>query len=374
MRVKRYHLVGVVTILSVALITWFNTVSGMEKKTAEEEKSTSLFRPVPTAVVQPKADVIIRQFPGTVEAKKDVELGFSIDGLLELLNAREGQRVNKGEMIARIDQRDYLHNLDAATASFENLKTELQRAIALMEKKVIPQAEYDSIKTSYDVALAELEIRKKALDDTVLVAPFDGIIARRHAEKNEHIKKQTTVVSIKDIEELEVEIGVPESLMATGGVKPFRQIEVNFDVAGDRWFPAQIREYSVQANPVTRTYEVAVGFKNPPGIEILPGMTATVRVSFTQNSLQESPNRPVFLVPVEAVFSTGDGQSYVWLIPDGNGNPEKIDVSVGPIRDKGIEVHGNIRAGMLVAIAGIHSLNEEMRVRPMIPGGEGLDG
>lgn len=74
------------------------------------------------------------------------------------------------------------------------------------------------------MAKAEFEIRKKALEDTVIIAPYDGVIAKRYVENSEHVKKQTPILALKDISEIEIIIQVPERLMAQGGIHTFSNI------------------------------------------------------------------------------------------------------------------------------------------------------
>lgn len=365
-------ILGAVCLSLLGGLAWFTSVSGSEKKRVDTMDSVDAARPVPTAIMKEKPVEAVRYFPGSVTARQSVDLAFSVDGLLERLNGREGLRIKEGDLVAAIDERDFKHNYEAAEANFRNAETELKRSSSLKERKVISQSEYDKAKTQYDIAFSEFKIRTKALEDTKIYAPFDGVIAKRYVENREHIKKQTAVVALKNIQELDVVVQVPENLMGQGGLKPYSNIEVQFDVDKAHFYPAFIREYSVQASSVTRTYEVAVGFMNPEEIEILPGMTATVRVAFADSSQTESI--PAMLVPVQSVFTDSSGESYVWIIPEDEGHPQKQRVELGQICRDEIEVFGPVRKGVRVATAGVHTLQEEMVVRPMVEKGEGLDG
>ena len=374
MKTKRYKVVVLGTVLCLVVFAGFAVFSKMQHANAGEEGKNHLMRPIPTAVVTIKAGGSVREFPGIVKARKDVQLAFSVEGLLEKLDAQEGESVFAGEVVGVLDQRDFIHNVEAAEANFSNLQTELKRTASLREKEVVSQAEFDAIRTKYDIALAELKIRKKALEDTVLLAPFDGVIAKRHVENNEHVAKHAPIVTLKDLREMEVTIRIPENLMAKKGIKPFTGIEVKFDSSEDGWHPAWIREYSVEANVVTRTYDVAIGFTLPEGTGVLPGMTASAKITFSENSGTESGEQKIYLVPVQAVFSTEKNRSYVWIIPEEGGLPEKKEIAVGPMENDCIEIQGDITVGMRVATAGVHSLHSEMLVRPMVNGGEGLGG
>ena len=369
---KRFLLIGLALACSIGTFIWYTTVSGTEGGHSGE--IVPVVRPVPTVMVEEIIPEKIRMFPGTVKARNRVDLAFSVEGLLVELNAQEGRAVNEGETLARIDPRDFRHSHDAAKANYQRLKREFKRITALRERKVVSQAEYDAAKAAYDVALADLNIRQKALNDTVIVAPYDGVVAKRYVENKQHVTKQAPILALKDIAEVEVVIQVPERLMALGGIRQFKDIRVKFDADKGRWFPGRVTEYSVQPDALAGTYDVAVRLPSPKDIEVLPGMTATVKIAFAPTTKQGKKRHAVSLVPVEAVFSGSDGLSYCWLIPDQGGTPRKVKVTLGALVDRHVEITDGLKAGARIATAGVHSLTEKMRVRPMKKGKEGLDG
>ena len=372
MKQKLFLLVGLALACTLGTFVWYANVSGTVGD--RENMIPPEARPVPTTIAEAMFTEKIRMFPGTAKARNRMDIAFSVEGLLVELNADEGRSVKKGEVLARIDPRDFRHAHDAADANYQRAEAEFKRATALRDRKVLSQAEYDNAKAAYDVALAELNIRAKALDDTVIVAPYDGVVAKRYVENNEHVKKQAPILALKDISEVEVVIQVPERLMAHGGIGQFADIRVKFDADGDRWFPGSVKEFSVQSDAVTRTYDVAVRLPSPSDMEILPGMTATVRIAFRTSMTNQNKGQDISLVPVEAVFSGSDGHAYCWRIPDQGGTPRKVKVTLGALHDRYIEVKSGLEPGYRVATAGVHSLTEKMLVRPMKDGQEGLDG
>jgi len=372
MKKKRFFLVGLALVCSLGTFVWYTNVSGTEGN--QNSQITPVARPVPTAVVKEMVAEKIRMFPGTAKARNRMDIAFSVEGLLVELNAHEGRPVKKGDILARVDPRDFRNAHDAAQANYQRAEAEFKRLTALRDRKVVSQAEYDTAKATYDVAMAEMNIRKKALDDTVIVAPYDGVVAKRYVEKREHVKKQAPILALKDISEVEVVIQVPETLMARGGISQFKDIRVKFDADGERWFPGSVKEFSVQSDAVTRAYDVAVRLPSPSDMEILPGMTATVRIAFSTTSTNRNAGQGVSLVPVEAVFSGSSGNAYCWVIPEEGGTPQKVKVTLGALHDRYIQIHNGLLPGDRVATAGVHSLTEEMLARPMKEGQEGLDG
>lgn len=237
---------GAVLLCCGALFTWYKVSGDM----AGEAASAPAPRPVPTTLARTADFVPERLFPGIVEAKDNVEIGFFVDGLLLEINGQEGRYVQKGEIIARLADRDFRNGRDAARASFDRAEADFKRAKTLYERKIISQAEYDAAKSTRDVSLADYKIRAKPLEDTVLHAPFDGVIASRYVKQQQHIKKQAEVLAPQDISEIGVVIQVPERLMAHGGLSSFQNIDANFDIDHQRWFAGSIKEYSIQSDPV----------------------------------------------------------------------------------------------------------------------------
>lgn len=340
-----------------------------------EERQTKLpvARPVPTAIVQPLPKLLTREFPGKVRANRRVQLAFSVSGQLIELQALEGRLVRKGEVIARLDPRDYKNVLDVARAKYADAKQSFDRTKALHTQKVVSEAEYDRTKALFDMAAAELRIREKAMADTVLPAPFDGVIATRFVENHEHVKDKQTIVSIQDISRVEVVLQVPERLVARGA-ESLQNMKVRFDVDEGRWFDATLREFSAEADSITRTYKLVLGMVPPEDIKVLPGMTATVRAEVIRCEPIAKWTESLTFVPYGAVVNGQDGKAYVWLIGPKASAPRKVQVDVGEPREDGIEIRSGLHPGQRIAVAGLNALKETMIVRPMREGGEGLDG
>ncbi len=368
-----FLLAGAAVVVASVCI-WNGALSSGSDDGRASSSSQTVVRPIPTAVVKQLAVSDVRTFPGNVRANRRVDLAFSVPGLLEELNAQEGRTMRKGEVLARLDRRDYQYALDSAGAKYSDARLALERARSLRDKNAVPQAEYDKAEAAHEVARAEWHIRQKALEDTILYAPFDGVVAKRYVENCEHVQARKAILSFQDISMIEVVIQVPERLMAQDGAAGLGNLRVRLDADRDRWFDASIREWSVQSDTFTQTYDVVVGLKPPAGIRVFPGMTATVKAETGSRLEKAEAVAHSTLVPTEAVWADSDGRLYVWGIEPQGGAPRKIPVRVGALRDSGIEIVSGLVAGQHVAVAGTHTLREKMLVRPMEEGKEGLDG
>lgn len=345
--------------------------------TQSELHDMQVVRPVPTVQVEIYQNIKQISFPGTVQAHSRVELAFNVDGQIVKSNLTEGAKFKKGEVLVQLDQRDFQHSYDAALANTSRLEKEFERVKKLHTQTVISQAEFDLAKSQNDVAQAELKIRKKAIEDTILLAPFDGVVAKRFAQKFQHIKAKDSVLSFKDISIIEVVIRVPERLVAATNSGLTKEFRVIFDADKNTSYQGELIEQSVQSDPVTRTYDSVIGVNPPDNLNIFPGMTATVHANISNEEDKQNSTQPIaadsLIVPVEAVLGV-EGVSYCWVIPVRGGQPEKRKVEIGPLRDDGVIITQGITEGEHVAIAGLHALHEGLAVRPAKQNWEGLDG
>ncbi len=368
---KQYIIFGFVIII---ILMCSYCLSELQNGQAEQSP-VRYMRPVPTVEVQARNRTEIRIFPGKVRASRRVKLAFSVSGLIMEINALEGYEVKKGAVLARLDPRDFQNTFDVAKARYVKAHLAFKRIDALRSKNIACDSEYEKIKAEYDIALAEFNMRKKALADTVLLAPFDGVVANRFVENYEHINAKEPILSFQDISVTEVVIQVPENIiMRGGGVENLKKIQVCFGSGNKCGFAASLRESCICSDSVTGTFDAVVVLKKRPKMKILPGMTAIVLVetSAYYGNINQSGSR--IIIPPEAVFHESNGKSFVWIIPPAGGKVRKRSIETGSLRNEGIEVISGIKTGEHVATAGLHSLHEDVYARPMNRGKDGLDG
>nr|WP_320193510.1 efflux RND transporter periplasmic adaptor subunit [uncultured Desulfobacter sp.] len=340
---------------------------------AKDPAKKEVVQPIPTAraiIYDPKQTFT---FPGKVKAAKKAELSFQVPGQIELLNILEGQKVEKGALLAAIDKKNHLYAARAARARYQASKQDFHRASQLYQDKVISKAQFDTALAAHDVAKAELAIKEKALADSRLTAPFDGLVAKRYVEKKEHVDQGEPVLLLQDVSGIEVEVQLPEQLVARGGTDILDRLTVRFDADPEVTFPATAMELSMESSRDTRTYALVIKLPSPADMHILPGMTATVCgiIKQPENVLGR---HSTLLIPVEAVAFDPSGKPYVWVVDTKSQKARKQHVQISSMHDAGIEVSNGIHADDLVAIAGLYTLTEIQRIRPMKQGKKGLEG
>jgi len=330
------------------------------KKVAEESQ---IARPVKTMVIQGAAD-ITRTYPGKVQGTQRVNLSFRVSGPLVDLPINEGDKVKKGQLLARIDPRDFNVAQEKARAEYEKADADFKRYLALYEDDAIPLADLDLYRAKRDVAKSELDKASDALNDTYLKAPFDGIIGEKFVENYEYVQDKQNILSMNDVSKVEIVVDMPEGVIASAKEGIEIKLEVSFDSAPGREFPVTIKEVSTQADPETQTYKVTVIMPQPEGVNILPGMTASLQTRISPEDLKKISGKQEITVPVTAVFPDETGKSFVWVVDPKDLTVHKREVKVGAITGTaGIQVLGGLSAGERIVVSGVNQVQEGTKVK-----------
>ncbi len=304
----------------------------------------------------------VRTFPGHVRAAERVDLSFNVPGKIIELNAVEGKQVEKGALLARLDARNYDSRLRAALAEFENARVNYQRAKKLLDSGYITRAEYDQLKAARDVAAAKVTIARKAVADTELRAPFTGLVARRDVENFTAVKAKKPVLSLQDVDNLEIVVDVPEQFVVKRRDRRQLKLVARFDTLPDQVFPLSIKEYATEADATTGTYQYVTALKRPKGASILPGMTATVVAQRTDSARAEAKR---FVLPIPAVFARVKPDPLVWVVEE-NHRVHSRKVKPGRLTGEGlIEILAGLKAGERVVVEAATQLREGMEIVPV---------
>lgn len=341
-----------------AVATLFVVVlSGCEKK--EEAIPREVVRPVKVMTVAGSSGNIPLTFPGRTRANQRVELSFKVPGPLVELPVEEGQEVKKGTLLARILPRDFKINLDSAKATAINADRQYDRYKGLYVRKQVSKADFDQYKAAREVAAAKLEDAQNALKDTYLKAPFDGIVAKRHVQNFEEVQAKQPIVFFQDNSKIEVLVDAPETLIANLKQRKKINATATFAAAPDKHFPLTLKEYSTEADPQTQTYQVVLVMDQPEGINILPGMTATVIGK--RSSSEAMPSRIV--IPAISVMEDPQAQAFVWVLKPETMTVHKTKVTAGEMTgSKSILILGGLTGGEQVVTSGVTKLQEGMKV------------
>ena len=338
---------------------------------SKEEAKEKVLRPVKFQEVGFLGGQKVRTFSGTAQTDKIVNLSFRSSGIIVVFDMKLGQKVKKGQLLARLDNvasrltyEQAVTTLNSAASQMNTAKLSLNRVRALYEKGSAPLSDFEAAKNSFKTAEESYESAKRGVDIQTeqiqygfIYAPEDGIIAAVAAEVDENVQAGQSVAVLNAGTDMEISLGIPES--AINGVQENMQVKVDFSAIGEQKFNGIVTEVSPAADVNTSTYPVRVVVTDPSEA-IKSGMAANVTFDFSGSQSENN----VLVVPAHAVGEDSQGR-FVFLI-EGEGNSVKVKkqpVAVGDLSSEGFEVTSGLSAGQKIAVAGLQTLLDGQEVK-----------
>lgn len=333
--------------------------------------------PEPKAVVRPIKMLEIgsgaagtREYPGRIRAGQQIDMAFEVPGrIIEFVHS-EGTRVEKGAVLARLDPRDYENSFEQARAMARKAETYLGRIAEAHKSRAVAEQDLTDARAEVEVAKAEVRIKRKALDDTRLVAPFDGLMSRKLVEDFANVQAKEPVLVFEDPSVLEIKVAVPERDMGGRRVGDRNLAELNqrlrpevvVSSLPDQRFPARLTAFATTADPTTRTYQATLAFEPAPDTVVLPGMTAKAIIH-----LGAGDATGAIEIPAHAALADDAGRAAVWLVDPSAMTIRRQPVTLGELRADHVLVTGGLSDGDVIAISGVAQLREGMAVRRWEP-------
>lgn len=282
-------------------------------------------------------------------------------------------------------------------AQLANAQAEFNRSAQLLRSRTISHLEHDRAETAlrvaqenYNAALQtleqgtvgreeeiqanEAEVRSLEgrvveasiqLDDTTLRAPYDGVIAQRFVEQGQNVSARQPVIKFQDVQEISIALDIPEAVMSADlRSADIVKLDASFSAAPGVLFPVHITEIAQRADPVTQTFRVRAAMQAPKDFNLLPGMTATVTITYRRALVLGQR----IVVPITALFQESPLSQVVWVIGS-DGSVSRRPVKTGAVTGGGVEILEGIAPGDRVAVAGVSFLRDGMKVRDL---GNGL--
>ncbi|MBO4648118.1 MAG: efflux RND transporter periplasmic adaptor subunit [Lentisphaeria bacterium] len=310
-----------------------------------------------------------RSFPGIVQPETQVNLSFRMAGHLILFTPRPGKAVRKGELLAKLDPVVFQAAADSAKARYDEALRDYRRSEVLYRKNIIAAADFEKKKRDLDVAEAEYRNAKDDLADSVIHAPFSGIVSNTYVDNFQQVQANEVLLRLQDLTSFQVTVDVPEKEVPKF---PLRVAEANREAARfggfyatmpslpSARFPLELKEASTQADPAAQTFTVTFRILPQKTARLLPGMSMAVHVPLLAGS-----GEPGIEVPARALF-TRDGRTYVWKIGSA-GRVRQVEVTPGKPRGASIGItSADLKPGDTIALTGIHVLSEGEPVCPLV--------
>lgn len=309
------------------------------------------------AVVATATEYVSRDFAALSTADDAVNLAFKISGRVVDIPVAKGMIVRRGTLLAELDKRDVELQVSAAHAAYREAQSRLERAERLLQHDAISEQEVESLRSTATQRLSAYQNSLDMLDDTRIVAPFDGIVERTYVDAFQRVASGETIVRIVAPISTTIGFTAPESLVAVLS-EPTTHFEVRFDAYPNVVFTAVIKSFA-------RTSSDALGF--PVSLRltdvdnnlyrISPGMTCVATVI-----TPESDRRAVTL-PLTAIYAPMGDDDYVWVIGADNRVTKRRVVLGAPTGEGDVVVLDGIDAGERVVVAGVYHLKDGESVR-----------
>jgi RND family efflux transporter MFP subunit len=365
---------------------------------APDKEGPRASAPVAVTVVKAAEEPLVRhiQASGTLTADEEAQVASEVAGRVVATPVERGSRVAPGGMLVRIAASEAEAQADEAQANAAQLEARLAITVAapfavdrvpevasaratadlaqadfervemLMQRQIVSRAEFDQRKTQaesarrqYEVARngaeqqyqallaarARLALARKALADTVVRAPFDGVVAERLVSVGDYVVKGTKVATVMRTASLRVELTVPQSDIAAVAVG--RDVDFTVDAYPGRTFTGRVRYVSPAVRADSRALVVEAVVPNESG-ELKPGLFATARI--------EKPGRtPAILLPRNAIGTVAD-TSRVYVVDGGRGVARLV--TLGQSVGEQVEITSGVKVGDLVAVTAIDRLTD----------------
>ena len=353
-------------ILALGLFLFTFGSCGNDNENQKQER----YRPVKYQEISYSGIGQIRSFNGTARSDKEINLSFRTSGILTVLNIANGQAVKKGDLLARIDNSEAqlaleqsISTLSSSKAGLNNATSTLERTKTLFEKGSASLSDYENAKSSfasananYESAKRSVEIQQKQVGYGVIYSPSDGIIAAKNVENNENVSAGQIIAVLNAGSFMEVSLGLPENII--NRVNKGMEVSATFPALQGKEYQGIVNEVSPSISKGSATYPVRIKLLGETS-DVKSGMAAHIEFKFAKTEDGES-----LIVPISAVGEDSKG-NFVFIIEKENENIgviKKQHFKVGTLSPIGFEVESGLKAGQVVATAGLQTLLDGQKV------------
>lgn len=303
---------------------------------------------------------------GTTQALQQAKVGSKVEGVIKEIHADQGSAVQKGQVLVRLEPLDFTLAVDQARAGLQQAKHDLKqqekdwkRIANLYERRVIPKARYDAMQATLGMARGRVDEAKAALglaqrkyEDSVVRAPFDGVVTAKMMHEGEVSSLwayKWEVLEIMDLTSIKLECDVSEKLKSH--VRQGMEANVKFDAYPDATFTGSIAIVNPMVEPAQRTFRIKVLIPNPQQ-KLTAGMFARVRIALDRRD-------NVLVIPAGDILERPDGH-FIFVIKDGAA--EQRQITLGIRDNQTAEVTAGLLEGEFVVTEGSQRLQNGYKV------------
>ena len=297
------------------------------------------------------------ELQGNVTTKNLLTIYPEYSGVLTNVYVKEGQKVQKGQVLAKIDDGGLSQQLSQLKIQEELAKTTFERQQRLWDQKIGSEMQYLQAKSNYEAqnqAIAQLE---QQVAKTIVKAPFSGTIDDVFTEQGSVVMPgQSQLMRIVNLSNMYIETDVPEKYVSN--ISKGKKVEVEFPVLGKK-IDSKVRQVGDFINPNNRTFKVEISIPNKER-SIKPNLTAKLRIN-------DYSNENALLIPQGIISENASGEQYIYIIKDkvegGEATAEKVIIETGLTQGDYIEVIKGLESGTEIIQEGARSVNDGQKVK-----------
>ncbi len=336
-----------IALLAVFMMTGCNDQEDMAIAESNSREIAAI--PVTVAVVEPVSIRDVVFLPGETEAFEDVTVAANAAGRVEWIGPREGQTVQKGDLLAKIDVSAHKAALEHAKAA-HNLASDLcERRRRLFANKIIAKEELDQSETQLKLASTDLEQIKVKYNHGFPKSPITGIINHLYVDVGEYADVGKPIADIVNIDKIKINVRVPE--LDVRYVEKGQKTPIRIDAFAERPLIGTVDFVSFKADPATKTFLVRSVIDNPEH-DIRPGMIG--RVAFVRRLIPDAVAVPLF-----AIVDKG-GERIVFL--EKEGVAESRTITIGVIEGDRVQITSGLNLGDHLIVKGHTEVEDGMKV------------
>lgn len=349
-----------ITVLFVFLI--FSNLTGCQNESSSsEEIQKSVAKPVKLFIVKAAENEETLFFPAKVEAVRQVNLTFEVDGKVANVNLLEGKKFKKGDLLASLNTDIFKRKLKESRLSLKDAKTELDRIKKVDKKGYASQQSVTKAETAYDLAQVRVENALADLGYSEIYAPFDGTVSRRLVEENTYVSRGVSIAELQDLTKVYFAIDVSERLISEIKGQKILSAKAKLNNIEQTEYLVFYAEHEATTNPVTQTYKVYFGMPYPNDNNINLGSHASLFIT-----LDKSPKNNFLKIPLSSVLTEPNGQSFVWVYLSDKQTAEKFEVLLGQVHGDFVEVEKGLSKGDRVVVSGANKIKSGDKLKPFL--------
>lgn len=290
---------------------------------------------------------------GSIIANESVEIKSEIDGSIEEIDFKEGQFVQKGKVLFRINRKKLQAVLAQAEANLKLAEAAAKRYKALVETKAVSQQEYDQAIATLEVNRATKDLSKEQLGDATIEAPFEGVMGERLVSIGQFVAKGVSLGFLVNQDPMKVEFDIPERFLSK--IKPGQNIKIHVAAYPDEYFSGEVYFINPQIDEQTRTALVKAYIPNSES-KLRAGMFANL-------DLIIDVRMKAIVIPETALIVKRDTVS-VFVINDKNSVSLRL-IETGIYFDGMVEVVEGLSLGERIVTEGHQKLGNGVKVNPV---------